>query len=120
MSQDPRLSVLVVEDESLILAWIAGWLESKGCIVLEARTAEAALTYLSNGHVIDARVTDIRLGDGLNGWMWPRQREPTGQTSVSCTRPGTWSPPRRDVPGSVFVPKPYTAEAVYRACCGSE
>jgi hypothetical protein len=28
--------------------------------------------------------------------------------------------PRRDVPGSVFLDKPYTAEAVYRACCGSE
>src|SRR4051794_16516394 len=91
MSHDPTLSVLVVEDESLVLAWIAGWLESKGCIVLGAGAAEAALAYLGNGHAIDAVVTDIRLGDGPTGGMWPRRRERDGRTSVSCTHRGTWS-----------------------------
>jgi hypothetical protein len=28
--------------------------------------------------------------------------------------------PRRDVAGSVFLETRYTAEAIYRACCGSE
>jgi CheY-like chemotaxis protein len=120
MSHDPRLSVLVVEDESLILAWIAGWLESKGCTVLEAETAEAALAYLSNGHAIDAVVTDIRLGDGRNGWdvaEAARARRPDIRVVYTS---GSVVSPRRDLPGSVFLAKPYTAEAVYRACCGSQ
>jgi len=118
MSQDPRPFVLVVEDEAVILAWLASWLESKGCTVLEAGTAEAALTYLRDGHVIDAVVTDIRLGDGLNGWdVAEVARAQRPDIRVVYTS-GNAVSPRRDVPGSVFLEKPYTAEAVYRACCG--
>jgi CheY-like chemotaxis protein len=120
MSQDPRLSVLVVEDEALILAWLASWLERKGCTVLEAGTAEAALSYLRDGHVIDAVVTDIRLGEGLNGWdVAEAARAHRPDIRVVYTS-GNMVSPRRDVPGSVFLDKPYTAETVYQACCGSE
>lgn len=120
MSGDARLCVLVVEDEALVLAWIAGWLEAKGCMVLEAATAEAALTYLRDGHHIDALVTDIRLGDGLSGWdLAEAARAQRSGIRVVYTS-GNATSPRRDVPGSVFIGKPYLAQEVYRACCGSE
>lgn len=117
---NPRLSVLVVEDEAIILGWLASWLEGKGCTVLEAGTAEAALAYLRDGHVIDALVTDIRLGNGLNGWdVAEVARAERPDIRVVYTS-GNVISPRRDVPGSAFLQKPYTAEAVYRACCGLE
>jgi len=68
MPTGSALSVLVVEDETIIRTWIAYFLEEEGCSVLQAASGDTAVTYLRDGHTIDVVFTDIRLGNGPDGW----------------------------------------------------
>ena len=116
MPTGSTLSVLVVEDEPIIRAWIAHCLEEEGCSVLEAASGDAAFSYLRDGHRIDVVFTDIRLGNGPDGWdvaEEARRARPgirVVYTSANVAVPG------RDVAGSIFIAKPYDPSAVLKAC----
>ena len=66
MSQ--RGSVLIVEDEGLLLDIIATEVEEQGFKVIRAMTAEAALAVLQSPTDVDLLFTDIRLPGPMNGW----------------------------------------------------
>jgi CheY-like chemotaxis protein len=106
----------VVEDESILRAWIAYFLEEEGCSVLQAASGDAAVAYLRDGHMIDVVFTDIGLGKGLNGWdVAEEARKARPEIRVVYTSANV-AAPRRDVAGSIFIAKPYDPSAVLKAC----
>jgi CheY-like chemotaxis protein len=120
MSTDGSLCILVVEDDAIVRGWISGYLEAEGYSVLQASSGDQAVACLQNGNVIDILFTDIRLGPGLNGWdvaEVARQERPDIRVVYTS---GHLLAPRRDVPGSLFLDKPYAAVAVGEACRGDE
>jgi CheY-like chemotaxis protein len=59
--------VLVVEDEVLIRVLIAEELRAEGFSVIEAATADEALSYFQAGFQVDLVLSDIELPGILNG-----------------------------------------------------
>lgn len=106
------VTVLVVEDEPLVLDMISQELIDQGFAVLEADTAEAALSIIESGQTVDVLFTDIRLPGEMDGWRLAatvREAKPklpviyaTGYTVERAAQ----------VPGSVFLKKPYRPSAI--------
>lgn len=116
MSGADNCVVLLVEDDWLLRDMLADHLRNAGYEVHEAATAEGALALLQDGQQVDLLVTDITLGGYLSGWdvaeafRDARPGIPVIYTSASAIEP------RRQVPGSVFIHKPYDAHAVLDVC----
>jgi len=66
-AQKSPACVLVVEDEILIRVLIADELRAEGFSVVEAATADAALSYFQAGVQVDLVLSDIELPGALNG-----------------------------------------------------
>jgi CheY-like chemotaxis protein len=104
--------VLVVEDEPLVREMIVEELTDFGFRVLQADTGEAGLDILRGGQPVDVLFTDIRLPGALDGWHLARAGRAvspdlhvvyaTGYTVERCLQ----------LPGSVFVTKPYRPSVV--------
>ena len=96
--------VLVVEDEILIRVLIADELRAEGFSVVEAATADEALSYFQAGVQVDLVLSDIELPGALNGVDLIRRLRadapdlPTVLTSGHS--PGVH-------PADAFLPKPY-------------
>jgi CheY-like chemotaxis protein len=108
------ISVLLVEDEALISALVADWLTESGFEVHEAATADEALAYLDAGNPVDVLFTDINLPGSMNGAeLATRVRALRPDLPIVYAsgrfRSGDVGPL---VPRSLFVPKPYNAEAI--------
>ena len=73
--------VLVVEDDGLISHMTATCLRDAGYLVLELASGDAAVSLLRQGGHFDILLTDINLGQGLNGWD---VAEPSGQRIRRC------------------------------------
>ncbi len=72
-------TVLVVEDEAIIRMMLVDELEDAGIAAIEAESADAAVAIMSNGAMIRAVVTDVRMPgtmDGLGLAAWMRDRAP--------------------------------------------
>jgi CheY-like chemotaxis protein len=102
-----ELSVLIVEDEPLVLDMISRELTGRGFSVIEADNAETALAIIDSGQPVDVLFTDIRLPGDMDGWRLAatvRQSKPRlpviYATGYSVERTA-------QVPGSVFLNKPY-------------
>lgn len=63
----PKISVLVVEDETLIRMAIADFLEGQGFHVLEAANATEAIAILSSHPEVHVMFTDIDMPGGMDG-----------------------------------------------------
>jgi len=63
----PGRSVFLVEDDSEVRAVMRRFLESFGCIVSEAPSAEQALLAIGAGHRFELLLSDIALGPGMRG-----------------------------------------------------
>ncbi|WP_246680128.1 hypothetical protein [Mesorhizobium sp. B2-8-9] len=64
--------MLVVEDESVILLDIEHSLEEAGFEVVTSYRGEDAISVFDDDpERVLALITDIRLGDGTDGWQWP-------------------------------------------------
>jgi CheY-like chemotaxis protein len=59
--------VLVVEDEILIRVLIADELRAEGFSVIEAATADEALSYFQAGLQVDLVLSDVKMPGALNG-----------------------------------------------------
>ncbi|KAA2234745.1 response regulator [Salinarimonas soli] len=106
------MNILVVEDEPLVRLTIVDALLDAGFTVIEATTAEEALKHCDH---VDALFTDIRLPGDLTGWdIAERCREAHPNIPVIYAT-GFSHVPHRNVPGSVFFPKPYRADHVIQA-----
>lgn len=80
-----RLQVLVVEDEPLVAWSIQDTLESHGFAVACAENGRRAIDCLDHSYGLSAVVTDIRLGEGPNGWDVAGELEKRTRPSRLCT-----------------------------------
>jgi DNA-binding response OmpR family regulator len=66
--------VLVVEDEAPICSFVKDALSDNGFEACTVRSGEAALSTFRDGREqCRALLTDVNLGDGINGWELARQ-----------------------------------------------
>jgi CheY-like chemotaxis protein len=115
VSRSEPLRVLMVEDELLISEWVAGSLAEQGFAVRAVSSAAEALRYLKST-AFDVLFTDINLAGGLDGLaLAHRARELIPDLPVVYAS-GRLNMLDEDaqVPGAVFVAKPYVPELVGR------
>jgi CheY-like chemotaxis protein len=116
MTSDRRPLVLVVEDEALLREMIALEFEISGFDVIEAETAEAALTRLRDVRKLDLLFTDIRL-PGMDGWWLAtevRARHAETPVIYASGNPETG----QRLPRSEFLQKPYRPDQIFAAAAG--
>jgi two-component system, response regulator PdtaR len=108
------LTVLVVEDEMIVRMTISEYLRDEGYDVVEAGTADEALTILQNGTGIDLVFTDVRMPGSIDGCElarrirthWPKL--PVILTSGYSDELLT----ARSISEDIVVPKPYRPQAI--------
>jgi CheY-like chemotaxis protein len=105
-------TVLVVEDEALLLYSIADELRDHGFDVVEARNAAEALRALEANPEIRLLFTDVDMPgtmDGLALAAAVRHRWPPIKIIVTS---GKGRPAPSALPDGAFIPKPYTSHAI--------
>jgi CheY-like chemotaxis protein len=109
---EPRMTVLVVEDEPLVRMFAADFLDEAGFKVFEAVNAKEAVTLLQARPDIQAVVTDIELPGGMNGFELARVVQERWPGVVIATS-GRERPILGDLPDSVpFISKPYVPATI--------
>lgn len=102
-------SLLLVEDEALLLLSMSEVLADGGFALLEATSGHAAIEHLDGGGEIHGLVTDIRAGAGPNGWDIARHARKLFPTIAVVYVTGDsfaeWS--AEGVPDSVILQKPF-------------
>ncbi|MGE3150735.1 MAG: response regulator [Pseudorhodoplanes sp.] len=113
---DRPTSVLVVEDEDMILDMVSEALTEEGFEVHAFANANEALRYLLAGSTVDVLFTDINLPDmdGLALAVRARQIRPSLPVVYASGRISALRAEER-VPESEFVPKPYNPIQICRA-----
>ncbi len=111
----PRPTILVVEDDWLLLDTIARGLEDMGYRVVQAMDAEQALSILRQGCEPDLLFTDIRLPGSMDGWQLAEAacEECPDMPIIYAT--GYSDVQARTVSGGIFLHKPYRPSVVVRA-----
>ena len=109
-------SILIVEDEVLTREYLEFVLQGAGYEAIPAASAEEAIAVLEHRDDVHLVVTDINLPGGLNGLQLAalvRDRWP----AINIIAVTGYSAPRSDeLPtGSLFVPKPYSAQKMMQA-----
>ncbi|HEX4555913.1 MAG TPA: response regulator [Xanthobacteraceae bacterium] len=104
--------VLVVEDEPLICVDTADALERQGFKVDTALSGEEALRLLRNGLPIDILFTDMNLAGHMDGATLGRLARDLLPGLVVVYTSGSMNAVPQGVPGSAFVPKPYSPDLV--------
>lgn len=107
--QPTAARVLVVEDEVLIRLALADELRTAGLLVVEAATADEALSYLDAGDPIDLVFSDVNMPGSLDGLgLARRMREDYPSLPIILT---SGTPRSHDADGiGLFIPKPYNVE----------
>lgn len=102
--------ILVIEDEVLLQGVVRDALKEAGFDLLMTSSAEEALTVLKSGtSKCSALVTDVNLGDGMNGWEVARevrQIDPAFPV-IYMTGAAAIDWPAQGVPGSILLEKPF-------------
>ena len=102
-------TILFVEDEPLLGELMTEALTEKGFEVEVAPDAGHALRYLLSGAEVDVLFTDINLGDGMDGAALARlARELRPRLPIVYASGRRAAGEFDTVPGSVFLPKPYS------------
>ena len=112
------MSVLLVEDEVLILEIVQDALEQAGFAVQAAPSGGAALDLMSEGVAeLAGLVTDIRLGEGPNGWDLARhaRRNRPDMPVIYMTADSAADWPVEGVPRSQLVQKPFAVSQIVTA-----
>jgi CheY-like chemotaxis protein len=112
------ITLLLVEDQPLLLAALQETLEEAGFTVIAARTGSGALEEIAtDAGRFRGLVTDIDLGPGPGGWEVARairERVPAMPVVyVSGTSSEHWA--AQGVPGSIMVPKPFVDAQILTA-----
>jgi CheY-like chemotaxis protein len=111
MKREP--TVLLVEDEPMLSELLTEALIDKGFAVHAAPDADGALKHLRSGADVDLMFTDIDLGEGMDGAQLAcvaRELRPKLPIIYASGRRSLGD--FRTVPGSTFLPKPYTLNQV--------
>ncbi len=109
--------VLLVEDEFFILDIVRASLEDADFAVLTAGHGGDAIHLLDGAQQkVEALITDVRLGDGPDGWAVARYarklRPDLPIVYFSGHSAADW--PAEGVPNSAFLQKPLTARQIVR------
>jgi two-component system, response regulator PdtaR len=111
-------SVMVIEDEILLLKITSEFLKEDGFEVIETCTSTQAIAELDSGRSVDAILSDVSLPgpmDGLALVSWARQHYPSVPIILTS---GNGDPVRKsaiDLVGDArFLPKPYHQEELAR------
>jgi DNA-binding response OmpR family regulator len=110
---EPAPKVLLVEDEPMLSELLTEALTDKGFAVHTAPDADGALEHLRSGADVDILFTDIDLGEGMDGAQLAcvaRELRPMLPIIYASGRRSMGD--FRTVPGSTFLPKPYTLNQV--------
>ena len=109
-SETARAKVLLVEDEELISEMMDEALSDSGFQVCVAADANEALEHLAEGFEPDVLFTDIHLPGDMDGSLlaFAARRLRPGLPVVYASTASDAVENIRTVPGSVFVPKPYS------------
>lgn len=103
------LTVLVVDDDPLLQAVIDDAITEGGFDTVIAATGEEAIAHLEGKVEFRALVTDIHLGDKLDGWDVARKAREIDPTFPVIYMTGAaadeW--PSKGVPNSILLPKPF-------------
>jgi CheY-like chemotaxis protein len=118
MTESSRTSVLIVEDEPMILDIVADELSDAGFHVLQATTGEEAVAILEGTEAVDLLLTDIRLPGKLDGWCVAERARERFATLPVIYVTGYSGAPARQVPDSILIMKPYRPSAVVKAAKG--
>lgn len=102
-------TILVVEDELLIRLMIAEALRDAGFGVVEAGTADEALTILENDSLVDLVFTDVRMPgtmDGIALMGLLRKTRPDLKLAIASGYSPDWPSPSPNLVDA-FIGKPY-------------
>jgi len=106
-------TILFVEDEPLLGELMTEALIDKGFEVEVAPDASHALRFLLSGADVDILFTDIDLGAGMDGAALARLAREMRPTLPVVYASGRRTVDQLDtVPGSIFLPKPYSLNQV--------
>jgi two-component system, response regulator PdtaR len=108
-AQKSLACVLVVEDEILIRVLIADELRAEGFSVVEAATADEALSYFQAGVQVDLVLSDIQMPGTLNGVDLIQRLRAKAPSLLTVLTSGH-SPGVHEA--DAFVPKPYDVRQV--------
>jgi CheY-like chemotaxis protein len=109
-----RPTILVVEDEAMLLDVVAAELADAEFRVLCAASAEEADGMLGAGAGIDLLFTDIRLPGRLDGWDLAERARALNPALPVIYVTGYSAEAPRQVSASVLVMKPYRPSAIVR------
>jgi CheY-like chemotaxis protein len=106
--------VLLVEDEALISEMIGEALSDSGFQVCVAADANEALEHLAEGFEPDVLFTDINLPGDMDGSLLAFAARKIRPNLPVVYASAAWDALNniRTVPGSVFVPKPYSPRSI--------
>lgn len=110
----PAQTVLVAEDDRLVRELIVTRLDAEGYRLMQATAGDQALPLLQNGGV-DVLVTDISMPGKLDGWALAEQARAIHPRIAVVYVSGRPPESGRQVSGSVFLRKPFPAQAIVRA-----
>jgi CheY-like chemotaxis protein len=113
--------ILVVEDDTSVRLGMQGAFAGGGYGVMAASSGADAIGLLEDHWVeLSALVTDIRIGNGPDGWELARRaRELDSNIAivyVTADSAHHWS--ARGVPGSVLIHKPFASAQLVTAVSG--
>lgn len=107
---DSNVHLLLVEDEALIALSVRGGLEDGGYAVHHVASGEEALAAIRISEApFSGLITDIRLGDGPDGWdvaRFAREVSPSLPV-IYVSGDSGHEHSSRGVPDSVMLPKPF-------------
>lgn len=115
---DQHATLLVVDDEDLVLNMVEHALVDGGYAVLRAASGDEAIGILeARGQEIAGLITDVNLGAELDGWrVAQRARELNPDIPIVYTTgfsSGNWT--SRGVPNSIVVQKPFSIDEIVAA-----
>jgi DNA-binding response OmpR family regulator len=111
-------TLLVVDDEEMVLNMTEDALREGGYGVVRARSGDEAIALLeTRGHRFAGLITDVNLGAELDGWrVAQRARELTpGIPIVYTTGYSSRNWTARGVPNSIVVQKPFSVDEIVAA-----
>ena len=113
----PTILVLLVEDDSLIAAALADDLEEEEFTVRRAANGREAIALLDGEETFSAIVTDIRLGEGPDGWEVARHARERNHSIpvVYITGDSAHDHAVYGVPDSIMLQKPFVAAQLITA-----
>ena len=113
----PSILVLLAEDDPLIAAAVADDLEEAAFAVRVAANGQEAIALLDGEEAFSAIVTDIRLGEGPDGWKVARHGRERNHyiPVVYMTGDSAHDHAVYGVPDSIMLQKPFVAAQLITA-----